>query len=75
MSKDLGVATYRGYAIVGINGVFYEGEEFVELRNPLLALNVNTPEELKLAERIARLVDGRRKLSSEFNPKINAIVL
>jgi len=54
--KDLKPVTYRGYAVVGLNAVGTEGERFFELRNPLLALNVNTPEELKLAERIARLV-------------------
>jgi len=57
--KDLGVATYRGYAIVGINGVSYEGEEFVKLRNPLLAINVNTPRELELANRIAKLLHSK----------------
>ncbi len=54
--KDLKPVTYRDYAIVGLNAVGTEGEHFFELSNPLLALNVNTPEELKLAERIARLV-------------------
>jgi len=54
--KDLKPVVYRGYAIVGLNAVGIEGEHFFELSNPLLALNVNTPEELKLAERIARLV-------------------
>jgi len=54
--KDLKPVTYGGYAIVGLNAVGTEGERFFELNNPLLALNVNTPEELKLAERIARLV-------------------
>ncbi|WP_054839763.1 NTP transferase domain-containing protein [Thermococcus sp. JCM 11816] len=57
--KDLKPLVYRGYAIVGLNAVGFEGERFFELENPLLALNVNTPEELKLAERIARLVTGR----------------
>ncbi|KUH32362.1 cobalamin biosynthesis protein CobY [Thermococcus celericrescens] len=54
--RDLKPVTYGGYAIVGLNAVGTEGEEFFELSNPLLALNVNTPEELNLAERIARLV-------------------
>jgi len=54
--KDLKPPTYRGYAIVGLNAVGTEGERFFELSNPLLALNVNTPEDLKLANRIARLV-------------------
>jgi len=54
--RDLHPVVYRGYAIVGINAVGTEGEEFLELSNPLLALNVNTPEELKLANRIAGLV-------------------
>ncbi|CAD5244240.1 NTP transferase domain-containing protein [Thermococcus camini] len=54
--KDLRPVVYRGYAIVGLNAVGTEGERFFELSNPLLALNVNTPEELKLAEGIARLV-------------------
>ncbi len=53
---DLRPPTYRGYAIVGLNAVGSEGEKFFELSNPLLALNVNTPEELKLANRIAKLV-------------------
>ncbi len=50
--------TYRGYAVVGLNAVGGEGgERFLELSNPpLLALNVNTPEDLKLADRIAKLV-------------------
>ncbi|AHL22206.1 NTP transferase domain-containing protein [Thermococcus nautili] len=54
--KDLKPVVYRGYVIVGLNAVGTDGERFFELRNPLLALNVNTPEELKLAERIAGLV-------------------
>ena len=54
--QDLRPVVYRGYAIVGLNAVGSEGERFFELSNPLLALNVNTPEELKLADRIARLV-------------------
>ncbi|WP_456365875.1 NTP transferase domain-containing protein [Thermococcus sp.] len=54
---------YRGYAIVGLNAVGTEGEKFFELSNPLLALNVNTPEELKLAERIAKLVGRWRRKS------------
>ncbi len=53
---DLRPAIYRDYAIVGLNTVGTEGERFFELSNPLLALNVNTPEELKLANRIAKLV-------------------
>lgn len=53
---DLNPVTYRGYAVVGLNAVGGEGERFLELSNPLLALNVNTPEDLKLAERIAKLV-------------------
>jgi len=56
--KDLRPVVYRGYTIVGLNAVGTEGEESFELSNPLLALNVNTPEELKLARRIARLVEG-----------------
>ena len=58
--KDLKPVAYRGYAVVGLNAVAGGGERFFELRNPLLALNVNTPEDLKLAERIAMLV-GERK--------------
>lgn len=58
--KDLKPPTYRGYAVVGLNAVGFEGEEFFELSNPLLALNVNTPEDLRLAERIAGLVNKRR---------------
>jgi len=54
--KDLKPVVYRGYAIVGLNAVGTWGERFFELSNSLLALNVNTPEELKLANRIARLV-------------------
>ena len=54
--RDLNPTVYRGYVIVGLNAVGTEGERFFELSNPLLALNVNTPEELKLAEKIARLV-------------------
>lgn len=54
--KDLKPLVYQGYAIVGLNAVGIEGERFFELENPLLALNVNTPEELKLAERMAKLV-------------------
>ncbi|WP_297506998.1 NTP transferase domain-containing protein [Thermococcus sp.] len=53
---DVKPVVYRDYAIVGLNAVGDEGEKFFELSNPLLALNVNTPEDLKLAERIARLV-------------------
>ncbi len=54
--RDLKPVVYRGYAIVGLNAVGTEGECFFKLSNPLLALNVNTPEELKLANRIAGLV-------------------
>lgn len=54
--KDLKPVVYRGYAIVGLNTVAEEGEGFFELTNPLLALNVNTPEELERAERIASLL-------------------
>lgn len=54
--RDLKPLIYNGYAIVGLNAVGTKGERFFELSNPLLALNVNTPGELKLAERIARLV-------------------
>ncbi|HII61057.1 NTP transferase domain-containing protein [Pyrococcus horikoshii] len=53
---DLRPVVYKGYVIVGLNGVGFEGEKFYELSNPLLALNVNTPEELKLANRIAKLI-------------------
>ena len=54
--KDLKPVVYKGYAIVGLNAVAEEGEEFFELTNPLLALNVNTPEELELANRTAKLL-------------------
>jgi adenosylcobinamide-phosphate guanylyltransferase len=54
--RDLNPLVYRSYAIVGLNAVGFEGENFFELENPLLALNVNTPEDLKLAERIAKVV-------------------
>ncbi|NJE06576.1 GTP--adenosylcobinamide-phosphate guanylyltransferase [Thermococcus sp. M36] len=54
--KDTNLLVYRGYVIVGLNAVGSSGEEFFELENQLLALNVNTPGELELAERIARLV-------------------
>ena len=54
--KDLKPVVYRGYAIVGLNAVGTKGERFFELSNPLLALNVNTRGELKLADKIARLV-------------------
>ncbi len=54
---DVKPVVYRDYAIVGLNAVALEGERFFELSNPLLALNVNTPEELKLANRIAKLVE------------------
>ncbi|AHF80356.1 NTP transferase domain-containing protein [Thermococcus paralvinellae] len=54
--KDLNPVVYKGYAIVGLNAVAEEGEEFFELSNPLLALNVNTPEELKLAEKISKIL-------------------
>ncbi|CUX76898.1 Predicted adenosylcobinamide-phosphate guanylyltransferase CobY [Thermococcus chitonophagus] len=54
--RDLNPVVYRGYAIVGVNAVGVEGEEFFILHNPLLALNVNTPWDLELANRIAGLV-------------------
>ncbi len=54
--KDLSPVVYKGYAIVGLNAVAEEGEEFFELSNPLLALNVNTPEDLEKAERVASLL-------------------
>ncbi|AEC51911.1 hypothetical protein PNA2_0995 [Pyrococcus sp. NA2] len=55
--RDLSPVVYKGYAIVGLNGVGFEGEGFVELSNPLLALNVNTPRDLEIANRIARLLN------------------
>ncbi len=58
--KDLNPVVYKGCAVVGLNAVGTEGERFFELGNPLLALNVNTPEELYLAERIAELVRGQQ---------------
>ncbi|ASA77508.1 NTP transferase domain-containing protein [Thermococcus sp. 5-4] len=54
--RDLNPVVYRGYAIVGLNAIGTEGERFFELSNPLLALNVNTREELELAERMARIL-------------------
>ncbi|MBO8174585.1 MAG: NTP transferase domain-containing protein [Thermococcus sp.] len=54
--KDLNPVVYRGYAIVGLNAVAENGEEFFELSNPLLALNVNTPNDLKLAEKVAKIL-------------------
>ena len=44
---------YKGWIIVGLNAVGWEGETFLELKNPLLALNVNTPEDLALANSVA----------------------
>ena len=58
--KDLKPVIYGGYAIVGLNAVGTEGEGFFELSNPLLALNVNSPEDLQLAEKMARLLGGKR---------------
>ena len=58
--KDLNPVVYKGYAIVGLNAVAEEAERFFKLSNPLLALNVNTPEELKLAERVANLIRAPR---------------
>jgi adenosylcobinamide-phosphate guanylyltransferase len=63
--RDIKPLVYRGYAIVGLNAVGLEVERFFELENPLLALNVNTPEELKLAERIAKLVRRSRSAESQ----------
>ncbi|NJE47297.1 GTP--adenosylcobinamide-phosphate guanylyltransferase [Thermococcus sp. GR7] len=57
---DLNPVVYRGYAIVGLNAVAEEGERFFEFTNPLLALNVNTSEELELAKRIANLIRAPR---------------
>ncbi|MDV3104507.1 NTP transferase domain-containing protein [Thermococcus waiotapuensis] len=54
--RDLKPVVYRNYAVVGLNTVGAGEEKFFELSNPLLALNVNTPEDLKLANEIARLV-------------------
>ncbi len=50
--RDLKPVVYNGHAIIGLNAVAHGGEEFFELSNPLLALNVNTPEELEKAERL-----------------------
>ena len=44
---------YKGWILVGLNAVGFEGEMFLELKNPLLSLNVNTPEDLELANRIS----------------------
>ncbi len=60
--KDIKPVVYQNYAIVGVNAVGTGGEAFFELRNPLLALNVNTPEGLMLANRVASLVEGRKGL-------------
>ncbi|AFK22055.1 hypothetical protein Py04_0453 [Pyrococcus sp. ST04] len=57
--KDLRPLTYKGYAIVGLNAVSWEGEELFILSNPLLALNVNTPKDLELARKIAKMI-GRK---------------
>ncbi|NJE26722.1 GTP--adenosylcobinamide-phosphate guanylyltransferase [Thermococcus sp. MV5] len=54
--KDLKPLVYNQYAIIGLNGVSYTGEYLLKLRNPLLALNVNTPQDLELAEKIATLI-------------------
>ncbi len=62
--RDLSPIIYRGCAIVGLNAVAEEGEEFFKLTNPLLALNVNIPEELELAEKIAKLI---------YSPKLSKI--
>ena len=47
---------YKGWVIVGLNAVSWDGEEFFELVNPLLALNVNTPKDLALANVIAKYI-------------------
>ncbi len=55
---------YRGKLIVGLNFVSWEGEEFIELKNPLLAINVNTALDLILANFIAsrlNLLSERRQ--------------
>ncbi|ASJ03482.1 cobalamin biosynthesis protein CobY [Thermococcus profundus] len=62
--KDFNPLVYKGYAIVGLNAVGFEGERFFELENPLLALNVNTPEDLKLAGRIAGLMKPKNTRKS-----------
>ena len=60
---------YKGWVIVGLNAVSWNGEEFFELDNPLLALNVNTPEDLALANVIALNLDVYRV--SDFDSRIN----
>ncbi|AEK72205.1 Molybdopterin-guanine dinucleotide biosynthesis protein A, putative (mobA) [Thermococcus sp. 4557] len=59
--RDLNPVVYKGYAIVGLNAVGVEGERFFELSNPLLALNVNTREEIELAERMARILRPKKR--------------
>jgi len=60
---------YKGWVIVGLNAVSWNGEDFLELDNPLLALNVNTPEDLALANVIALNLDVYRV--SDFDSRIN----
>ncbi|MFA4646325.1 NTP transferase domain-containing protein [Pyrococcus kukulkanii] len=57
--RDLNPVVYRGYAIVGVNAVGVEGEEFFILHNPLLALNVNAPWDLELANRITKILGSK----------------
>ncbi|MFA4641252.1 NTP transferase domain-containing protein [Pyrococcus kukulkanii] len=57
--RDLNPVVYRGYAIVGVNAVGVEGEEFFILHNPLLALNVNAPWDLEFANRITKILGSK----------------
>ncbi|WP_068322689.1 NTP transferase domain-containing protein [Pyrococcus kukulkanii] len=57
--RDLNPVVYRGYAIVGVNAVGIEGEEFFILHNPLLALNVNAPWDLEFANRITKILGSK----------------
>jgi adenosylcobinamide-phosphate guanylyltransferase len=51
---------YRNYVITGLNAVIRHNERecFVTLKNPFLAINVNTWEDFELAQKIAAVLDG-----------------
>ena len=44
----------EGYIVVGLNSVAESGEDIFVFNNPYLGVNINTPADLKNAEKIAR---------------------
>jgi adenosylcobinamide-phosphate guanylyltransferase len=55
--KGGSASIFSGKSLVGINTVTHGSERFFEFSNELLAFNVNTPFDLFLVNRLAKLLD------------------